>query len=82
MVSIACFGVTIVTLTLGGDHNNQDNETENETKEKVILGLAVVAKIGIICAWDLVLIFCVELFPTAVRNLAFGYCNTLTRIGQ
>ena len=42
-------------------------------KEKVILGLAVVAKIGIICAWDIVLIFCVELFPTAVRNLAFRY---------
>ena len=81
MVSIASFGVTIVTLTLGGDHNNQDNETENETKGKVILGLAVVVKIGIICAWDIVLIFCVELFPTAVRNLAFGYCNTLTRIG-
>ena len=73
VVSIACFGVTILTLTLGSDHNNQDNETENETKEKVILGLAVVAKIGIICAWDIVLIFCVELFPTAVRNLAFRY---------
>ena len=81
VVSIACFGVAIVTLTLGGDPNNQDNETENDMKGKVILGLAVVAKIGIICAWNVVLIFCVELFPTAVRNLAFGYCNTLTRIG-
>ena len=81
VVSIACFGVTIATLTLGGDPNNQDTETENGMKEKIILGLMVIAKIGILCAWNFVSIFCVELFPTAVRNLAFRYCNTLTRIG-
>ncbi|RUS80346.1 hypothetical protein EGW08_011885 [Elysia chlorotica] len=81
IVTLACFGVTIVTRTLGGDPEDEHNENENELKGKLIVGLVVVAKLSIIAAWNVVLIFCVELFPTAVRNLAFGYCNTLTRVG-
>ena len=80
-VFLACFGVTVVTLALGCDLCDQSMEKGNVLKEKLTMGLAVIAKVGTIGAWNVITIFCGELFPTAVRNLSSGYLNALARIG-
>ncbi|RUS81203.1 hypothetical protein EGW08_011033, partial [Elysia chlorotica] len=81
VVFSACFGVAVVTLALGCDDCQQHMDNRNELKEKLILGLTVIAKVGTIGTWNVITVFCGELFPTAVRNLSSGYLNALARIG-
>ena len=47
-VFLACFGVTVVTLALGCDLCDQSMEKGNVLKEKLTMGLAVIAKVGTI----------------------------------
>ncbi|GFR76346.1 solute carrier family 22 member 15-like [Elysia marginata] len=76
IVSVACFGITIVTLALESDKEDESR------KVTIVVTLASVAKIAIVSSWAVVALFCAELFPTAVRNLGFGFINSLARLGS
>ena len=80
ILSVACFGITVTAFS-HGDRVYEKNE-DGDLRGSIIVGLAILAKIEIICAWNVITIFCTELFPTAVRNMAFGYLNIVIRIGS
>ncbi|GFR72475.1 solute carrier family 22 member 15-like [Elysia marginata] len=82
VVSMACFGITITSLVAGNNAHDEDSQNEDLTKVKINVGLASIAKVGTISAFAVVTIFCSELFPTAVRNLGFGFLNFTTRLGS
>ncbi|GFR72471.1 solute carrier family 22 member 4 [Elysia marginata] len=81
IVAMACFGITIVSLVIDHEISDEDKSSKILIREQVVLTFAVVIKVGAICAWNAMTVFCSELFPTAVRNLGFGYLNSIARIG-
>ncbi|GFR62857.1 solute carrier family 22 member 15-like [Elysia marginata] len=82
IVSIACFSITITSL--GIDHSTGSNDTTNNNavRASIILALAVVAKLGILCAWNVVTVYSLELYPTVVRNQGFSFLNAAARVGS
>ncbi|GFR68324.1 solute carrier family 22 member 4 [Elysia marginata] len=81
-VSAACFAVTAIALFLRCDGCDQATDDGNALKERLIMSLTVLAKVGTIGAWNVISLYCGELFPTAVRNLSSGYLNASARIGS
>lgn len=53
-----------------------------ESKGKPTVVMALGANVMMEAAWGAVVVLVVELNPTAVRTLAYGYCNGLARIGS
>ena len=77
MLALGSLGIPLTTFVIG----ENDTDEGNALKENIILGLTVIAKVSIVSVWNVTLIYCGELYPTAVRNLAFGYLNLLARLG-
>ncbi|KAK7476307.1 hypothetical protein BaRGS_00032425, partial [Batillaria attramentaria] len=50
-------------------------------KQTAILVLCLIARIGLGCAWTIVMTLTNETYPTSIRNLGYGAANTFTRVG-
>ncbi|XP_063411154.1 solute carrier family 22 member 15-like [Mytilus trossulus] len=48
----------------------------------LINGLALTCKLCVACGWMALIIFTSELYPTVVRNIGFGFNNTMSRVGS
>ncbi|GFR76338.1 solute carrier family 22 member 15-like [Elysia marginata] len=81
IVSIACFGITITSLSMDSTVGN-DTTNNNTVRASIILALAVVAKLGILCAWNVITVYSLELYPTVVRNQGFSFLNAAARMGS
>nr|KAG5691666.1 hypothetical protein BaRGS_014121 [Batillaria attramentaria] len=52
-----------------------------DSQGTAILVLCLIARVGLECAWAIVVTHTNELYPTSIRNLGYGAANTLTRVG-
>lgn len=53
----------------------------NHSGEVVVLLLSFFARAAVSAEFNLFYIYIAELFPTSVRNMAFGLCNNIGRVG-
>ncbi|KAK7496746.1 hypothetical protein BaRGS_00011955, partial [Batillaria attramentaria] len=52
-----------------------------ESVGTIVNGLSMVARMSLNLGWNTMTVFVAELYPTVVRNIGIGYCNTTARIG-
>ncbi|KAK3882237.1 hypothetical protein Pcinc_013377 [Petrolisthes cinctipes] len=48
----------------------------------VVIVLALMGRMCICCGYQVIYLYCVELFPTEVRLQGIGYCTIMSRIGS
>ena len=46
-----------------------------------VLAMWLVGKFAIACSFTCLFVFASELFPTAVRNVCIGLCQTVSQVG-
>ncbi|KAL4228894.1 hypothetical protein ACF0H5_011934 [Mactra antiquata] len=54
---------------------------ETDLRDSLTNGFAMFASLGIGVAWGPVQLVTLELYPTVVRNIGYGYLNTVARLG-
>lgn len=77
LASIMCFlttglGALIVGIVQYIDTDKRDSLTN---------GFALVANLGMATAWGPIQTMTIETYPTVVRNIGFGLCSVLARVG-
>nr|KAG5713612.1 hypothetical protein BaRGS_024660 [Batillaria attramentaria] len=55
--------------------------SEDGSRQSAIRGLALAASLAVGGAWNGVMVFTSESFPTVIRNVASGACGTCSRVG-
>ncbi|KAK7506660.1 hypothetical protein BaRGS_00002135 [Batillaria attramentaria] len=71
LAAVATLGIVIIHFT----------DLEDSSRSAVIRGLAFTAKLAVGGAGNALMVFTSENFPTVIRTIGIGACNTAARVG-